>query len=140
MRAGGCAALAKEAGRRGPPQPGVQGALCQDGLSLLNPGENKDQFGLLAAAGVDPSESPERPAAGRRDAAPGKAAFMGWAWEEHWAQVTDGLSGTLLPLCHLGVRWVLLPGVAVRAKRSNPAKHLNSDEGATDTQQQPRGR
>lgn len=52
----------------------------------------------MAAAGVGPSEPPEHPAAGRMEAAPGKAAFKGWAWDEHWAQVTDVLWVSVSPL------------------------------------------
>ena len=92
----------------------------------------------VAAAGVGPSEPPERPAAGRMEAALGKVAFKGWAWEERWAQVTDVLFGSPCPLCHLGVRRVLPPGVAVRAKSSDLDKPLTSDEGAPGTQRKPR--
>lgn len=62
----------------------------------------------------------------------GEGGLHGRAWEERSAQIMDFLPGTQLPLCHLA----LLPAVAVRAKRSELAEHLNlNSDGAPGTQQ-----
>lgn len=133
--------LCRPGGQRRPRRPHREGHPSLGArLSLLNPGDNEDlaQFLWLWPVGGPHGASGAHRYWPPRGSA-GEGGLEGRAWGEHWAQVTEVASGSPHPLCHLGVRWVGPPRVAIRATRRNLAKPLNYDKGAPGTRPQSHG-